>query len=122
MKEGDLTVRARLRRSDYLTSEAQIINEMSESLERRFLETQRNGLALCTGLDTLKRELAAESPPQAVLNLMQILDSRAVQFRRSIERVVAAPEVDHAEEHTTPDALPGSESAPSLGGISARTG
>ena len=122
MKEGDLTVRARLRRGDYLASEAQIINEMSASLERRFVEMQRNGLDLCAGLDSLKRELAAERPTAAVLTLIEILDSRADRFRQLIVELKTAPEEDYAEEHTTRDAPPGSVSTPSLGGISAGTG
>ena len=84
MKEGDLTVRARLRRGDYLTSEADIINEMGASLERRLLETQKNGLDLCAGLESLKRELANLRPTAEVLQLMEILDSRADRFRESI--------------------------------------
>ena len=100
LRDGDLTVRARLRRRDYLTAEAEIINEMSASLERKLLETQRHGLDLCVGLDGLKKELLRgdEAPSPHMCNVLQLLDDRADRFRRSIVAFKTAPDSEHADD------------------------
>ena len=109
LRDGDLTARATLRRGDYLTAEAQIINDMSESLEQRLLETQKNGLDLCAGLDSVKRELNTARSSPDIVKLVEILDARSDRFRDSIVAFKTAP-VPFAEPAETSE----SEEPPDL--------
>ena len=104
LRDGDLTARAKIRQGDYLTAEAKIINDMSASLERRLLDTQKNGLDLCAGLASLKRELNAQAPSSEVVKLVEILDERADRFRGSIVAFKTAP-APQAEPAETNDSL-----------------
>ena len=99
LRDGDLTARARLRKNDYLTAEAEVFNEMGASLERRLLETQKSGLDLCAGLDSLKRELSTTGPSPDLVKLVEILDQRADRFRSAIVPFKTAP-VDGVESAT----------------------
>ena len=93
VRDGDLTVRARLRRKDYLGAEAEIINQMSASLEQKLLELQRHGLDLCVGVDRLKTELTrdATQSSEEIERLLGLVNSRADSFRQSIVGFKTAP-------------------------------
>ena len=82
---------------------------MSESLEQRLLETQKNGLDLCAGLDSLKRELNTARSSPDIVKLVEILDARSDRFRDSIVAFKTAP-VPFAEPAETSE----SEEPPDL--------
>ena len=92
---------------------------MSASLERKLLEMQRSGLDVCAALDSLKRELLDDEtrPTTDVLDLLEILDTRADEFRRSIVGFKTAPGTDVLGVETAgpvqlaPDASAGRETA-----------
>lgn len=85
--EGDLSVRARLRKSDYLKKEADVMNAMIEALARRVGGMQAQAAAVRTAFDDVRRARergSAEALERSLEDLSRRLDdfeSRAGQFR-----------------------------------------
>jgi methyl-accepting chemotaxis protein len=91
--EGDLSVRARLRKSDYLKNEAGAINEMIEALGIRISGLGEQATAMRAVFDDLKRARQEGSAAALDENLQRLgvvldgLEARLGQFR------VAAPAI-----------------------------
>jgi methyl-accepting chemotaxis protein len=75
--EGDLSVRARLRKNDYLKREADVINEMIEALTKRITGIEEQSRALRAVFDDLQRareDGATEALHKNVRHLGVLLD------------------------------------------------
>lgn len=90
--EGDLSVRARLRKSDYLKKEAEVMNEMIEALAKRITGIEEQSTAMRAVFDDLMRGRECGSSEALDKNLQRLggllddLKTGVGQFR-----VVAPP-------------------------------
>lgn len=73
--EGDLSVRATIRRRDYLTQEADLVNEMIAALRTRIMAIEDHSTAIRAGIGDLKRTIEG-GPGEGVGETLDGLDAR----------------------------------------------
>jgi methyl-accepting chemotaxis protein len=84
LSEGDLTVRARLRRKDYLCEEADLFNEVLDSLEAGVLHTREQVLEVCASVAELK-DLTRPGSAERFDVALAMLEERTSRLRDMLE-------------------------------------
>ena len=107
VKDGNLTVRARLREKDYLESEAAIINELIESLSTRIRGIEEQSVEVREGLDKLRRVADRGSREELSQNIRS-LRKQADQLQLALSQFKTGPgdEVDEALDGVGADGRP----------------
>ena len=85
LASGDLTARVRLRRGDYLTSEADALNALRDSLGASLRDTQQQLFELCTELNMLRTDVR-EGVARQIDESLSNLEDKAVLMQHSLSR------------------------------------
>ncbi len=93
VKDGNLTVRARIRDKDYLDSEAAVINELIEGLSTRIKGIEEQAVEVREGLDKLRRAADRGSREELSENIRSVR-KQADQLQRSLSQFRTVPEYE----------------------------
>ena len=109
VKDGNLTVRARIRDKDYLESEAEIINELIEALSTRIKGIEEQSVEVREGLDKLRRVADRGSREELGQNIRS-LRKQAHQLQVSLGQFKTVPD-DEALDRVEADGAPATAGA-----------
>ncbi len=112
--DGDLSVRANLRKRDYLGKESQVLNEMIASLQARIKGLEDHYTEMWAVARALQESIESGSPEDMKQNA-EHLRIQMEQFKMSVERFRTEPDQKGGEYgHATPVAppSPSEDSAP----------
>ena len=83
VRDGDLTVRAKLRRKDYLQNEAQIINELIDTMGSKIRGVEAHSEEVRRGLEKLRNAIDRGSRKE-IAKLMDRLGTQTEQLQASL--------------------------------------
>ena len=111
VKDGNLTVRARIRDKDYLESEATVINELIGALSTRIRGIEEQAVEVREGLDKLRRAADRGSREDLSENIRS-LRKQAHELQLSLSQFKTGPgdEVDEALDGVGADRRPATSS------------
>lgn len=98
--EGDLSVRAKIRRNDYLTNEVAVINEMIEALAKRIACIEEQSTAMRAAVNDLMRARecgSEEMLDKTIENLGVLVD----QLKTCVGQFRVAARLDETSERKT---------------------
>ena len=111
VKDGNLTVRARIRDKDYLDSEAAVINELIEALSTRIHGIEEHSVEILEGVDKLRRAADRGSREDLSQNIRSLRKQvHQLQLSLSEFKTVPADEVDEALDGVEADGRPATSS------------
>lgn len=108
VKDGNLTVRAKIRDKDYLESEAAVINELIEALSTRIKGIEEQSVEVRDGLDKLRRTADTGSREELSENIRS-LRKQADELQLSLSQFKTVPE-DEAWDRVEADEAPATSS------------
>ena len=107
VKDGNLTVRARIRDKDYLESEAAVINELIDALSARIQGIEEHSVDILEGVDKLRRVADRGSRDELGQNIRSLRKQvHQLQLSLSEFKTVPTDEVDEALDGVGADEAP----------------